>query len=177
MLEFPRRQQRDRLGQHGRRQQRAYPAGVGGCRAARDQIVLVVGECFGDRAWPTASRILAASERAGLVLRLPPRENVLAVGILVVIGDTDNFGPVATMAIGDFNHPSARAFAATIAECDPGAYAGEVVGLAAHRQFEAGGASFEAGSTRAAGHNGFSSVGGVPECVLNMGVEAGGSTV
>src|SRR5262249_32781897 len=30
VLEFPRRQQRDRLGEHGRRQQRAHPAGVGG---------------------------------------------------------------------------------------------------------------------------------------------------
>src|SRR6516162_3313849 len=80
---------------------------------------------------------------------------------------------MTAVAVGDFDDPLARARAAAIAERDPGAYGDEVVGLAAHRQLEAGGAGFEAGSTRAAGHDGSSPVGGVPGCVLNMGVETG----
>ena len=56
---------------------------------------------------------------------------------------------MTAVAVGDFDDPPARARAAAIAERDPGAYGGEVVGLAAHRQLEAGGAGFEAGSTRA----------------------------
>src|SRR5262249_34946936 len=43
-----------------------------------------------------------------------------------------------------------------------------------HRQFEAGGASFEAGSTRAGGPYGASPVGGGPGCVPNRGGKAGG---
>ena len=37
------------------------------------------------------------------------------------------------------------------------------------------GPAFEAGSTRAAGHDGSSPVGDVPGCVLNMGVGTGGT--
>src|SRR5262249_31900832 len=131
---------------------RARPAGVGGAGAAGNQVALVVGDRLGNRGRPTAS-VLAAGERTGLVLRLPEVEHVLAVRVLVVVGDGPDLGPVAAVAIGGFDDPAAGADAPAIAEGDAGAYAGEVVGLLARLELEAGGAGLEAGGARAAGHD------------------------
>src|SRR5262249_640130 len=130
---------------------------------------LVVGERFRNRGWPAAS-VLAAGERTGLVLRLPPREDVLAVGVLVVVGIGDAFGPVAAMAISDFDDPSPPALPAPVAELDSGRDGSEVVGVLGDVELQGGSGSLQSGSTRAAGHD-FScgALGSVP----TMGVELG----
>src|SRR5262249_62317356 len=89
---------------------------------------------------------------------------MLAVGILVVAGDGDPLGPVTAVAVGDLDDPTASADAPAIAERDAGRDGGEVVGFLAHLELEAGGAGFEAGSARAAGH-GFSCARGSGECL------------
>src|SRR4029450_8673291 len=112
----------------------------------------VVGERLGYRGWSAASG-LAAGERTGLVVRLPPREDVFPVGSLVIVGIGDALGPVAAMAISDFDDPSPSALAAPVTELDSGRDRSEVVGLLADLELQARSASLQSGSTRAAGHD------------------------
>jgi hypothetical protein len=65
---------------------------------------------------------------------------MLGVGVLVIVGDADDFRPIAAVAVGDFNNPSPTAAgAAAIAERDPGRDGGEVVGLLARCELQARG--------------------------------------
>src|SRR5262245_50107976 len=83
-----------------------------------------------------------------------------------------SLGPVAAMAISDFDDPSPRALAAPVAELDSGRDRSEIVGLLARLEFQARGASLQSGSTRAASHD-LSC--GAPESVPMVGVELSGA--
>src|SRR5262245_47327127 len=99
----------------------AHPRGVARSTTTGGEVALIVGERFRDRGWPVAGLTrLAAGELAGFVLSLPPRENVLAVGVLVVVGERDVFQPRPAVAVGDAHDPTAGALAAAIAERNPG---------------------------------------------------------
>src|SRR5262249_43803625 len=124
---------------------------------AGGEVALIVGERFRDRGRPVASlAALAAGELAGLVLRLPPRKDVLTVGVFVVVGLANVLEPGATVAVGDAHDPTAGALAAAMAEREPGSDGREVKRLAADGKLEAGGAAFEPVRARAASHGGVS---------------------
>src|SRR5215831_6181423 len=150
-------------------------ADVTGEPATRAQIGGVAVERFAHRAGAAAGRG-AACRLAGLVLRLPEGQDMLAVGFLVVVADGKCLLPAAAVAIGDAHDPSTSADAAAIAERNSRRDGGEVMRLPAHRQLEPVGAVFEMRGARAAGH--WRSV--LSVCVHGsapaMGVEAGGTS-
>src|SRR5262249_24882555 len=98
-----------------------------------------------------------AGKGSRLVLRLPERQDVGAVGVLLVIGDGKSLRPIPAVSIGDAHDPGPGAPVAAIGEGDAGSDLGELVRLLAYRQFQAGGAGCELGGAGAAGH-GLSSV-------------------
>jgi hypothetical protein len=68
--------------------------------AARDQVLLVAINRLGERLWSAAAT--ATSERASLIASLPKIENVLAIGLLKVVGDGgERFFPIAAPTVRD----------------------------------------------------------------------------
>src|SRR6516225_7088003 len=118
----------------GRRKVMANTAGVVRIAAARAQIGFVSVE----RARPRCRRVArgAAHHRAGLLRGLPEGEHVLAVGVLVIVSDTDTCLPLAALAVGGLQHPCAGALGAAIAETDAGGDVDEAVRRATSLQRE-----------------------------------------
>src|SRR6516225_5705469 len=100
---------------------------VAGKAVASLEVGLVVGERFGDGDG-LAALDGAACERPRLVLCLPKRQDALAVGVLVVVGNPRQIlGPVAALAVGDADDPRAAVLAAPVGERDTGCDGGEVM--------------------------------------------------
>src|SRR5262249_18047376 len=127
---------------------------VVGQATARLEIRGIGGKRIADRAGPRTRNVLAACEPPRPILRLPEGQDMLAIRILMVIGDGESLRPIPAVTIGDAHHPRARALVAAIRERNARRDGGELVWFLAHRQCETGGAGFEFGGAGSACHVG-----------------------
>jgi hypothetical protein len=91
------------------------PRGVHDIAAARDQILLVTIEGFGERFRSAAAT--AARESTGLIASLPKSEDMLAIGLLEVVGGArERLFPILAPTVSDLNDPLPRPSIAAVFE-------------------------------------------------------------
>src|SRR5262245_19378071 len=106
--------------------------------AASCQVGLVVVNRLGDRHRLAGGYVRTATgQRARSVLRLEECQHALAIGVLVVVGETYDLRPLSA-AGGDLDHPATGTSASSVVQPDAGRDGDAGVGLLSDREPEAG---------------------------------------